>query len=116
MESIKDRTRGIDMCDAVCRSLDAYNVELTSMVGVTTDGAPAMVGRKAGAVSLLSDKVANNGVTTRSHSTYSKIPSHVHPKKSLQVDELDLQESSEARAAYRDKNLIEFYKGLSPSA
>ncbi|KAI4823367.1 hypothetical protein KUCAC02_011955 [Chaenocephalus aceratus] len=64
MESIKDRTRGIDICDAVCRSLDAYNVELTSMVGVTTDGAPAMVGRKAGAVSLLSDKVANNGATT----------------------------------------------------
>ncbi|KAJ4941574.1 hypothetical protein JOQ06_011453 [Pogonophryne albipinna] len=61
MESIKDGTRGIDICDALCRSLDAYNVELTSMVGVTTDGAPAMVGRKAGAVSLLSDKVANNG-------------------------------------------------------
>ena len=31
------------------------------MVGVTTDGAPAMVGRKAGAVSLLSEKVANSG-------------------------------------------------------
>ena len=31
------------------------------MVGVTTDGAPAMVGRKAGAVSLLSEKVGNSG-------------------------------------------------------
>ena len=31
------------------------------MVGVTTDGAPEMVGRKAGAVSLLSEKVANSG-------------------------------------------------------
>lgn len=61
MESIKDRTRGINICDAVCCSLDAYNVKLSSMVSVTTDGAPAMVGRKAGAVSLLNDKVANKG-------------------------------------------------------
>ena len=48
LESIKDRTRGVDICDAVCRSLDAYNVKLPFMVGVTTDGAPAMVGRKTG--------------------------------------------------------------------
>lgn len=63
MESgeIEDRTRGVDICDAVCRSLDAYNVNLSSMVSVTTDGAPAMVRRKTGAVSLLSEKVANNG-------------------------------------------------------
>uniref|UniRef100_A0A8C5CPG7 SPIN-DOC-like zinc-finger domain-containing protein n=1 Tax=Gadus morhua TaxID=8049 RepID=A0A8C5CPG7_GADMO len=61
LESIKDRTRGVDICGAVCRSLEAYNVKLPSMVGVTTDGAPAMVGRKAGAVSLLSEKVANSG-------------------------------------------------------
>lgn len=33
----------------------------------------------------------------------------------MQFELIDLQESSEARAAYRDKNLIEFYKGLSPS-
>uniref|UniRef100_A0A8C5BW02 SPIN-DOC-like zinc-finger domain-containing protein n=1 Tax=Gadus morhua TaxID=8049 RepID=A0A8C5BW02_GADMO len=61
LESIKDRTRGVDICGAVCRSLEAYNVKLPSMVGNTTDGAPAMVGRKAGAVSLLSEKVANSG-------------------------------------------------------
>uniref|UniRef100_A0A672FRL1 SPIN-DOC-like zinc-finger domain-containing protein n=1 Tax=Salarias fasciatus TaxID=181472 RepID=A0A672FRL1_SALFA len=61
LESIKDRSRGVDICDAVCRSLDAHNVKLPSMVGVTTDGAPAMIGKKAGAVSLLSEKVANNG-------------------------------------------------------
>jgi len=30
----------------------------------------------------------------------------------MQFELIDLQESSEARAAYRDKNLIEFYKGL----
>ncbi|KAK0135368.1 General transcription factor II-I repeat domain-containing protein 2B [Merluccius polli] len=61
MESMKDTTKGVDICDAVCRSLDAYNVNLASMVGVTTDGAPAMVGSRAGAVSLLSEKVVNNG-------------------------------------------------------
>lgn len=33
----------------------------------------------------------------------------------VQFELIDLQESSEARAAYRDKNLIEFYKGLSTS-
>lgn len=36
-------------------------VNSQSMVSVTADGAPATVRRKAGAVSLLSDKVANNG-------------------------------------------------------
>ncbi|CAK6973260.1 EPM2A-interacting protein 1-like [Scomber scombrus] len=33
----------------------------------------------------------------------------------MQLELIDLQESSEARAAYRDKNLIKFYKGRSPS-
>ena len=33
----------------------------------------------------------------------------------MQFELIDLQESSEARAAYRDRNLIEFYKGLSPA-
>ncbi|KAK0135367.1 General transcription factor II-I repeat domain-containing protein 2B [Merluccius polli] len=33
----------------------------------------------------------------------------------MQFELIDLQESSEARAAYRDNNLIGFYKGLSPS-
>ncbi|KAK7149277.1 hypothetical protein R3I94_008795 [Phoxinus phoxinus] len=33
----------------------------------------------------------------------------------MQFELIDLQESAEARAAYRDKNVIEFYKGLSPS-
>ena len=33
----------------------------------------------------------------------------------MQFELIDLQESSEARAAYRDKNLIEFYKGPFPS-
>ncbi|XP_076130471.1 general transcription factor II-I repeat domain-containing protein 2-like [Alosa pseudoharengus] len=61
MESMKGTTKGVDICDAVCRSLDAYKVNLASMVGVTTDGAPAMVGSRAGAVSLLSEKVVNNG-------------------------------------------------------
>ncbi|KAJ3588061.1 hypothetical protein NHX12_011655 [Muraenolepis orangiensis] len=33
----------------------------------------------------------------------------------VQFELLDLQESSEARAAYPDKNLIKFYKGHSPA-
>uniref|UniRef100_UPI0037E96EB7 general transcription factor II-I repeat domain-containing protein 2-like n=1 Tax=Semicossyphus pulcher TaxID=241346 RepID=UPI0037E96EB7 len=139
LESIKDRARGVDICDAVCRSLDAYNVKLLSMVGVTTDGAPAMIGRKTGAVSLLSEKVANNG--DKNHNLIKKLreefdhrfsdfrdheksinlfqnPFSCVPEEEpaeMQFELIDLQESSEARAAYRDKNLIEFYKGLSPS-
>uniref|UniRef100_UPI0037E99D8B general transcription factor II-I repeat domain-containing protein 2-like n=1 Tax=Semicossyphus pulcher TaxID=241346 RepID=UPI0037E99D8B len=215
LESIKDRARGVDICDAVCRSLDAYNVKLPSMVGVTTDGAPAMIGRKTGAVSLLSEKVANNGAllvdlntwlsdlnvklqghgklistlfdnvkafqrklellqgqlkqgdlthfpackalvddtdtdgrrvlrhlrSDKNHNLIKKLreefdhrfsdfrdheksfnlfqnPFSCVPEEEpaeMQFELIDLQESSEARAAYRDKNLIEFYKGLSPS-
>ncbi len=61
MESLKDKTRGIDIYDAVCRSLDTYNVKLSSIVGFTTDGALPMVRSKAGTVSLLCDKVSKNG-------------------------------------------------------
>lgn len=59
LESIKDRTGGVDICDAVCRSLHAYNVKLPSTVGVTTDGAMATVGRKTGAVLLPTTEVRN---------------------------------------------------------
>ncbi len=55
MESLKNRTKGIDICDAERRSLHTYNRKLSSTVCVTTDGAPAMVRSKAGAVSLLCD-------------------------------------------------------------
>ncbi|XP_077093645.1 general transcription factor II-I repeat domain-containing protein 2B-like [Siphateles boraxobius] len=197
VESMKDTSKGVDICDAVCHSLDAYKVNLASMVGVTTDGAPAMVGSRAGAVSLLSEKVVNNGGHGKLISTLfdnvkafqrklellqgqlrkgdlthfpackslvddtdtdgSQVLSHLRSEKNhtlikklreefnhrfsdfrdhekafnlfqnpfscvpeeepaeMQFEFIDLQKSSEARAEYRDKNLIEFYKGLSPS-
>ncbi|XP_056466863.1 uncharacterized protein LOC130405723 [Gadus chalcogrammus] len=104
-----------------------------------SDGAPAMVGRKAGAVSLLSEKVANSRDHNQSlikklreefehrfsdfrnheksinlfQNPFSCVPAEKPAQ--MQFELINLQESSEARAAYRDRNLIEFYKGLSPA-
>lgn len=61
MESIRDQTKGVDICNAVCCSLDPYSVKLQCMVGVTTDGALAMIRRKTSTMSLLSEKVAKSG-------------------------------------------------------
>ncbi|KAK6490688.1 general mRNAion factor II-I repeat domain-containing protein 2-like, partial [Huso huso] len=61
LESLKDRSRGVDICDAVCPALDSHSLKLSSLVSVTTDGAPAMMGGKAGAVALISKKVLEDG-------------------------------------------------------
>ncbi|XP_076059507.1 general transcription factor II-I repeat domain-containing protein 2-like [Oratosquilla oratoria] len=46
-------TTGQDICDAVLQCVDQHSLDLSRLVCVTTDGAPAMVGEKKGAASLL---------------------------------------------------------------
>ncbi|KAJ4942397.1 hypothetical protein JOQ06_012263 [Pogonophryne albipinna] len=110
MESIKDRTRGIDICDALCRSLDAYNVELTSMVD-----------KNHNLMEKLQEEFHHRFSDFSDHEKSFNLfqdPFTCAPEEEpaeMQFELIDPQESSEARAAYRDKNLIEFYKGLSPS-
>ncbi|XP_076041934.1 general transcription factor II-I repeat domain-containing protein 2-like [Oratosquilla oratoria] len=50
---LRGTTTGQDICDAVLQCVDQHSLDLSRLVCVTTDGAPAMVGEKKGAASLL---------------------------------------------------------------
>ena len=46
-------TRGEDLLQKLFQALDKFNLPLDKLSGVATDGAPAMVGKHKGLVSLL---------------------------------------------------------------
>ena len=50
---LKDRTTGSNVRDAVVKCAENHGLDLKNLVGIATDGAPSMVGRKAGAVTLI---------------------------------------------------------------
>jgi len=58
--SLKQRTRGCDIFEAVCDTIDKSNVKWSQLVGVTTDGGPSMTGRESGLVALLKRKTIEN--------------------------------------------------------
>uniref|UniRef100_A0A3P9MDH9 SPIN-DOC-like zinc-finger domain-containing protein n=1 Tax=Oryzias latipes TaxID=8090 RepID=A0A3P9MDH9_ORYLA len=61
LETLRGTTKGEDLFAAVSRVLDKYNLSWDKMVGITTDGAPAMIGKKAGLTALISQKVSECG-------------------------------------------------------
>lgn len=61
LETLRNTTKSEDLFAAVERVLDTNGLSWEKMVGITTDGAPAMVGRKAGLATLVSQKVAQCG-------------------------------------------------------
>uniref|UniRef100_UPI00358E1D8A general transcription factor II-I repeat domain-containing protein 2-like n=1 Tax=Myxine glutinosa TaxID=7769 RepID=UPI00358E1D8A len=60
---LRDTTTGKDICDAVLLCVDQHSLDLSRLVCVTTDRAPAMVGEKKGAASLLVRHCAAAGYT-----------------------------------------------------
>uniref|UniRef100_UPI003590241A general transcription factor II-I repeat domain-containing protein 2-like n=1 Tax=Myxine glutinosa TaxID=7769 RepID=UPI003590241A len=60
---LRDTTTGKDICDAMLLCVDQHSLDLSRLVCVTTDGAPAMVGEKKGAASLLVHHCAAAGYT-----------------------------------------------------
>uniref|UniRef100_A0AAV2JGK5 Uncharacterized protein n=1 Tax=Knipowitschia caucasica TaxID=637954 RepID=A0AAV2JGK5_KNICA len=61
LETLRGTTKSEDLFAAVARVLERYNLSWEKMVGITTDGAPAMIGRKAGLATLVAEKVAKCG-------------------------------------------------------
>ena len=53
LESLHETTRGEDMLQKLLQALNKFNLPLDKLCGVATDGAPAMVGKHKGMVSLL---------------------------------------------------------------
>jgi len=64
---LKQRTRGCDIFEAVCDTIDKSNLKWSQLVGVTTDGAPSMTGRESGLVALLKKKTIENSESDLIH-------------------------------------------------
>ncbi|KAL2087322.1 hypothetical protein ACEWY4_018381 [Coilia grayii] len=58
LETLPGTTRGVDLFSAVERVVERNNLKWGKMAGITTDGAPSMVGRISGLTRLVSDKVS----------------------------------------------------------
>ena len=43
--SMKDATTGIDIKEAVINCAEVHQIDLKNLIGITTDGAPSMVGK-----------------------------------------------------------------------
>jgi len=61
--SLKGTTKGEDIFHAVENSLCENNLDLEIISGISTDGAPAMVGKEKGAIKLLIDKIESTRKT-----------------------------------------------------
>ncbi|XP_063748741.1 general transcription factor II-I repeat domain-containing protein 2B-like [Eleginops maclovinus] len=61
LETLKGTTKGVDIFMAVERVLDKNGLNWETLSGIMTDGAPAMVGKRAGLTALVSDKVSEFG-------------------------------------------------------
>uniref|UniRef100_A0AAV2J0I0 Uncharacterized protein n=1 Tax=Knipowitschia caucasica TaxID=637954 RepID=A0AAV2J0I0_KNICA len=58
LETLRGTTKSEDLFAAVARVLERYNLSWEKMVGITTVGAPARIGRKSGLATLVAQKVA----------------------------------------------------------
>ncbi len=61
IETLSGTTKGEDLFFAVERVLEKNELKWEKMAGITTDGAPAMVGRKSGLATFMSQKVSECG-------------------------------------------------------
>ena len=52
--------RGSDLCNAVSDVIEKSNLKWSQLVGVTTDGAPSMIGKESCLVTLLRKKAMDN--------------------------------------------------------
>ena len=62
LESMHKTTRGEDLLQKLLQALNKFNLPLDKLCGVATDGAPAMVGKHKGMVSLLKKEINARGI------------------------------------------------------
>ena len=51
--SLKNTTTGRDIKDAVIKCMEDYQLHLKNLIGIATDGAPSMIGKNVGSVTLI---------------------------------------------------------------
>nr|XP_022904403.1 general transcription factor II-I repeat domain-containing protein 2-like [Onthophagus taurus]XP_022904404.1 general transcription factor II-I repeat domain-containing protein 2-like [Onthophagus taurus] len=62
--SLKDTTTGKDIKDAVLKCAEDRQLDLKKLIGITTDGAPSMIGKNIGAVTLICKHIESLGQNT----------------------------------------------------
>ena len=63
LESMHKTTRGEDLLQKLLQALGKFDLPLDKLWGVATDGAPAMVGKHKGVVSLLKKEIDARGIS-----------------------------------------------------
>ena len=51
--SLKNTTTGRDIRDAVIKCMEDHQLDLKNLIGIATDGAPSMIGKNVGALTLI---------------------------------------------------------------
>ena len=85
---LRGRTTGQIVCDATRNYLTSIGLDLLSLVSVTTDGAPAMVGKERGAASLLQKHCADAGSVKNIRKLHCIIPQEALCAKAATLTEV----------------------------
>jgi len=62
VSSLKDRTTGSDLLTSLLNECEKAGLDLKKLAGITTDGAPSMIGANNGMVSLLKNSLGNRNL------------------------------------------------------
>ncbi|KAI6652917.1 General transcription factor II-I repeat domain-containing protein 2A-like [Oopsacas minuta] len=98
--SLKDTTTGENIFQGIMSVIGSLGLNLSNICGGTTDGAPAMIGKVKGAVSLIEKEMRNAGIERKLVKTHCII--HLEPlcAKSLKMQEekgMEVPELSDAK-------------------
>uniref|UniRef100_A0A0L8I3H1 Uncharacterized protein n=1 Tax=Octopus bimaculoides TaxID=37653 RepID=A0A0L8I3H1_OCTBM len=93
LRGIKDTTTGEDIFQELKMLMARFNLHFKNLHALSTDGAPAMVGSKAGLVSKTRLELASG-------------------PKELQIELIEFQGNEDLKREMRGHSLIEFYKSL----
>ena len=84
---MKDTTTGADLLESVHQILRDFNLTLANLTGITTDGAPAMVGDKRGVMSLIEKEIAESGFPQKLVKTHCTLDQEALCAKSVNFQE-----------------------------
>ncbi|KAB0790551.1 hypothetical protein PPYR_15047, partial [Photinus pyralis] len=62
LQAMKDTTRGDDIFEEIAKVFNAFNLDWAKLNGVTTDGAPAMLGKNVGVIVKIKAELSNRGI------------------------------------------------------
>lgn len=70
LRAMKDTTRGEDIYKEIVHVFDAFNLNWEKLSGVTTDGAPAMVGNSVGVVAKIKSELSQKNIDVNNLFTF----------------------------------------------